>query len=103
MGTHKVSGVCIGNDSKLIARWFLLRDHRDLFKEKIGRVVIVGGVETDAIDPDIVKLDDEGQLIKCSSNLLYTYTCVRVARPPRPPRGGHFQGAPPPVVVGAGR
>lgn len=54
---QKVSLVCL---SGLADAWLLLKDHRDVFREKIGRVVIMGGVE---VDGDNIKLDADGQMM----------------------------------------
>jgi len=49
-----VTLVCL---SGLADPWLLAKNHRDLFRKKIGRVVIMGGVE---VDGEVVKLDADG-------------------------------------------
>jgi len=53
----KVTLVCL---SGLADAWQLLKEHRELFRSKIGRVVIMGGVEV--VDND-VKFDEQGYMM----------------------------------------
>eukprot|EP00931_Biecheleriopsis_adriatica_P030674 TRINITY_DN18061_c0_g1_i1.p1 TRINITY_DN18061_c0_g1~~TRINITY_DN18061_c0_g1_i1.p1 ORF type:complete len:796 (-),score=132.57 TRINITY_DN18061_c0_g1_i1:85-2472(-) len=54
--------VCL---SGLTDAWILLRDHRELFRAKVARVVIMGGVEA---EDGQVKLDAEGYMIPDKAN-----------------------------------
>lgn len=53
----QVTLVCL---SGLADAWLLLKDHRELFKAKIARVVIMGGVE---VEGENVKLDLDGFML----------------------------------------
>merc|ERR1719174_1057917 len=55
---RNVTLVCL---SGLTDAWALFVEHRDLFKSKIGRVVIMGGVEVD--EANNVKRDEAGLMI----------------------------------------
>eukprot|EP00930_Biecheleria_cincta_P088708 TRINITY_DN7795_c0_g2_i3.p1 TRINITY_DN7795_c0_g2~~TRINITY_DN7795_c0_g2_i3.p1 ORF type:complete len:877 (+),score=158.51 TRINITY_DN7795_c0_g2_i3:44-2674(+) len=59
--TH-VTVVCM---SGLTDAWILLRDHRELFRKKVGRVVIMGGVE---VEHGEVKLDANGYMLPDKAN-----------------------------------
>ena len=50
--------------SGLTDAWLVLHDHRDLFKQKVSRVVIMGGVEVEGEKgQEIVKRDERGFMI----------------------------------------
>ena len=56
--------VCL---SGLTDAWALFDTYKDLFKQKIGRVVIMGGVETE--DGNSVKRDEKGLMIPDKARL----------------------------------
>merc|ERR1740130_502322 len=68
-----VTLVCL---SGLADAWRLLKDHRVLFRSKIGRVVIVGGVE---VEGDGVKLDDDGYFMPDhAQNNTFDFTAAKL-------------------------